>query len=131
MPEMNDQHTGSGRFSYDGLNRVIHEKARLGILTSLATHPDGLLFPDLKELCDLTDGNLNRHLQVLRDAQLIESWKRGEGRKSQTLVRLTSDGRRQFLAYLQVLESVVADAADAVAEPVANRSLRRDGWSPA
>lgn len=128
---MNEQPTGNGRFSYDGLNRVIHEKARLGILTSLATHPDGLLFPELKELCDLTDGNLNRHLQVLRDAELIESWKRGEGRKSQTLVRLTNGGRREFLAYLQVLESVVTDAADAVAEPVSNRSLRRDGWYPA
>ena len=126
---MNDS-TNSGRFSYDGLDRVIHEKARLGILTSLASHPDGLLFPDLKDLCDLTDGNLNRHLQVLRDAQLVESWKRGEGRKSQTLVRLTSDGRCQFLAYLQVLESVVSDAAVAVSEPAADRSLRRDGWSP-
>lgn len=123
--------SNSGRFSYDGLNRVIHEKARLGILTSLATHPDGLLFPDLKTLCDLTDGNLNRHLQVLRDADLIESWKRGEGRRSQTLVRLTSEGRRQFLAYLHVLESVVTDAAEVVAGPIANRSLRRDGWSPA
>lgn len=128
---MNQQPDHSGRFSYDGLDRVIHEKARLGILTSLMTHPDGLLFSDLKQLCDLTDGNLNRHLQVLRDAHLIESWKRGEGRKSQTLVRLTGQGREQFLAYLQVLESVVTDAADVVADPVSSRSLRRDGWSPA
>ena len=41
----------AGRFAYDGLERVIHEKARLGILSSLATHGEGLLFNDLKELC--------------------------------------------------------------------------------
>ena len=53
-----------------GLERVIHEKARLGIMTSLATHPKGLLFSDLKELCALTDGNLSRHLQVLHESGL-------------------------------------------------------------
>jgi DNA-binding transcriptional ArsR family regulator len=128
---MRNHDTDSGRFSYDGLDRVIHEKARLGILTSLATHADGLLFPELKALCSLTDGNLNRHLQVLREAKLIETWKRGEGKKSQTLVRMTVDGRQQYFAYLEVLESVVADAADAVAERVPQQSLKRDGWSPA
>ena len=56
-----------GRFAYDGLDRAIHEKARLGILTSLVAHPNGLLFSDLKELCSLTDGNLNRHLAVLEE----------------------------------------------------------------
>ena len=126
---MSDHQVDSGRFSYDGLNRVIHEKARLGILTSLATHADGLLFPELKDLCDLTDGNLNRHLQVLREADLIETWKRGEGKKSQTLARITAEGRRQYLAYLQVLESVVTDAAEAVTERLPKQSLKRDGWS--
>ena len=50
-------------FSYDGLDRVIHEKARLGLLTSLMAHPKGLAFADLKQLCGLTDGNLSRHLE--------------------------------------------------------------------
>jgi hypothetical protein len=45
----------SGRFAYEGLERVIHEKARLGIMTSLVAHADGLLFGDLKQLCALTD----------------------------------------------------------------------------
>ena len=58
----------SGRFAYDGLERVFHEKARLGIMTSLVGHPKGLIFSDLKELCALTDGNLSRHLQVLHEA---------------------------------------------------------------
>jgi len=52
----------SAPFSYDGLDRVIHEKARLGLLTSLMAHPKGLAFADLKQLCGLTDGNLSRHL---------------------------------------------------------------------
>ena len=55
-----------GRFAYEGLERVLHEKARLGIMTSLVTRPEGLLFGDLKRLCALTDGNLSRHLEVLQ-----------------------------------------------------------------
>jgi DNA-binding MarR family transcriptional regulator len=121
----------TGRFAYDGLDRVIHEKARLGIMTSLATHPDGLLFPELKELCTLTDGNLNRHLHVLSEAALIEVWKRGDGKKSQTLARLTASGRRQFLEYLTVLETVVADALDAPTAAPARQGMVREGWSPA
>src|SRR5262249_50646096 len=62
----------SGRFAYEGLERVIHEKARLSIMTSLAAHPSGLVFTDLKEQCALTDGNLSRHLQVLHEAGLVE-----------------------------------------------------------
>ena len=61
-----------GRYNYAGLDRILHEKARLGILTSLATHPQGLLFNQLKELCDLTDGNLSRHIQTLEEAGLVD-----------------------------------------------------------
>ena len=64
-----------GRFAYEGLDRVLHEKARLGIMTSLVTKPDGLLFGELKRLCALTDGNLSRHLDVLHQAALVEIWK--------------------------------------------------------
>ena len=63
---------GEGRFAYEGLERAIHEKARLGIMTSLSTQPQGLLFVDLKRLCSLTDGNLNRHLKVLEEEGLVE-----------------------------------------------------------
>jgi DNA-binding MarR family transcriptional regulator len=99
-----------GRFAYDGLDRVIHEKARLGLMTSLAASTDGVTFVELKELCRLTDGNLSRHLKVLEDAGLIALWKRGAGRNQQTLVRLTTTGRAEFLKYLEVLEQVVRDA---------------------
>ena len=82
----------TGRYAYDGLERVMHEKARLGILTSLAAKAEGLVFTDLKELCQLTDGNLSRHLAVLQDAGIVEIWKGGKGRRPQTLCRLTDDG---------------------------------------
>ena len=65
MAKTSRKDPAAGRFAYEGLDRVIHEKARLGVLTSLMAHPKGLVFADLKRLCGLTDGNLSRHLQVL------------------------------------------------------------------
>lgn len=123
----------AGRFAYEGLDRVIHEKARLGIMTSLVTHPAGLLFADLKELCGLTDGNLNRHLHVLQEAGLVETWKRTERNRSQTLCRLTDRGRSKFLDYLAALERVVADAAQSArAESTAtSANLLAKAWTPA
>ena len=103
----------TGRFAYDGLDRVIHEKARLGLLTSLMAHPKGLAFADLKQLCGLTDGNLSRHLAVLQEAGLVEVTKGYEGNRPHTTCRLTKAGRRRFLDYLAVLERLVRDAAKA------------------
>jgi DNA-binding MarR family transcriptional regulator len=108
-----DSTTQSGRFAYDGLDRVIHEKARLSVLTSLVTHPKGLVFGDLKEMCGLTDGNLSRHLQVLEEAKLIDIEKGYDHNRPQTLCRITAQGRRRYLDYLQVLEQIVRDAATA------------------
>src|SRR5580693_3580546 len=108
---------GSGRFAYEGLERVIHEKARLGIVTSLATHPQGLLFNDLKELCALTDGNLSRHLQLLHEAGLVQIWKGFKDNRPQTLCQLADEGRKRFLEYLAVLENVVTDALAAPQAP--------------
>lgn len=102
-------------YSYEGLDRVIHEKARLGLLTSLVSHPKGLAFADLKKLCGLTDGNLSRHLQVLQEAGLVELIKGYEANRPHTTCRLTPAGRRRFLDYLAVLERVVRDAAKAAA----------------
>jgi DNA-binding HxlR family transcriptional regulator len=100
-------------FAYEGLDRAIHEKARLGVLTSLMVHARGLAFGDLKQLCGLTDGNLSRHLQVLQDAGLVEIVKGYAGNRPQTQCRLTAAGRQRFLDYLAVLEQVVRDAAAA------------------
>src|SRR5262245_4134459 len=121
-----------GRFAYEGLDRLFHERARLAILTTLASRPTGMLFSDLKALCALTDGNLSRHLQLLRDAAIVEIWKRADGGRPQTLCRLSSEGRRRFLAYLDVLEAVVRDAAEASKKPVSMPAPGTDhGWAPA
>jgi len=102
------------RFAYDGLDRLIHERARLGLLSSLMSHPNGLRFADLKQLCALTDGNLSRHLHVLQAARLVEISKGFEHRRPQTICRITARGRRRFLDYVSVLEQVVLDASVAV-----------------
>jgi DNA-binding IclR family transcriptional regulator len=112
-----------GRFAYEGLDRVIHEKARLGLLTSLAGHPKGLSFADLKQLCGLTDGNLSRHLQVLQEAGLVEISKTFEGVRPLTTCRMTPEGRKRFLDYLSVLEKVVRDAAKVAETPAPSSSL--------
>lgn len=120
-----------GRYAYDGLDRLLHEKARLGILTSLAARPDGLLFTDLKAVCHLTDGNLSRHLTVLEEAGLVEIRKGFKGRRPQTLCRLTESGRRRYLDYIEVLGSVVADAHEAAKGLRRLRRSQPEGWSPA
>jgi DNA-binding transcriptional ArsR family regulator len=111
-------------FAYEGLDRVIHERARLGILTSLAANPKGLVFGDLRRLCGLTDGNLSRHLAVLQETGLVEVTKGFERNRPQTHCRITAEGRTRFLEYLEVLDRVVRDAAAAAkAQPNDDRPL--------
>ena len=125
------ERTGSGRFAYEGLDRVLHEKARLGILTSLVAHPDGLKFGELRALCALTDGNLSRHLDVLREAGLVEVWTGFEDRRPQTRARLSTDGRRRFIAYLEELERVVRDALPKAETAPSRAKQLPPGWQPA
>ena len=121
----------TGRFAYEGIDRALHEKARLGIMTSLMTRPKGLLFGELRQLCSLTDGNLSRHLDVLRDEGLVEIWKGFEGRRPQTLVRLSNSGRARFVKYLQELEKVLQDAMAANQEAKKTKPSLPPGWVPA
>ncbi|HUG19917.1 MAG TPA: transcriptional regulator [Planctomycetaceae bacterium] len=133
-PERSASPDGTGRFAMEGLERVMHEKARLGILSSLVAHADGLLFPELKELCGLTDGNLNRHLRVLQEEHLVQLWKAtGDGRPK-TLCRMTPQGRARFLEYLRKLEQIVAEAAEAAEaakSPPSPAPELRSGWTSA
>ncbi len=111
MSKRNGMAGNSRRFAYDGLDRIIHERARLSVLTSLITHPWGLPFTDLKRFCALTDGNLSRHLQVLELAKLVTIAKTLEEGRPQTLCCITTAGRKRYVDYLAVLEQVVLDAA--------------------
>jgi DNA-binding MarR family transcriptional regulator len=133
--EKSDSRPRPGRYAYDGLDRTMHEKARLGILTCLASRPEGILFGDLKELCALTDGNLSRHLQTLEEAGLVEVWKGYHKRRPQTLCRLSAQGRKRFMAYLTQLEEVVQDAAAVRGDLETGGAEGNDetarGWAPA
>ncbi len=103
-----------GKFANAGLDRVFHEKARLSIMTCLASHRDGMLFVDLKQLCDLSDGNLNRHLEVLQEVGAIELERTGAGRNSKTICKMTRSGHSAFSQYLNELEKALSAAADAI-----------------
>jgi len=116
MAHSNKGKAPAGRFSYEGLDRVIHERARLSILTSLIANKRGLLFGDLKRLCALSDGNLSRHLQVLVEAKLVSMSKGFENNRPQTVCRITALGRARYLEYVEVLEQVVRDAAEGMSK---------------
>src|SRR5580658_2074334 len=116
--------TTEGRFAYEGLDRVIHERARLSVLTSLLTNPKGLTFGDLKQLCALTDGNLSRHLSVLEKAKMVEIVKGHDRNRPQTLCRITANGRKRYLEYLSTLEQVVKDAAKGTKEEPTASAMR-------
>ena len=116
MSHSNKDKPAAGRFSYEGLDRVIHERARLSILTSLIANKRGLLFGDLKRLCALSDGNLSRHLQVLVEAKLVSMSKGFENNRPQTVCRITALGRARYLEYVEVLEQVVRDASEGMSE---------------
>lgn len=101
----------SGRQSYalGGLDKVFHERGRLAICSALISHPDGLSFTQLIEACDLTDGNLNRHLHALAEMGIVTMQRiTGKGRP-QTIVRVTREGSERFLSYIDELETVVRE----------------------
>ncbi|HEY0007613.1 MAG TPA: transcriptional regulator [Tepidisphaeraceae bacterium] len=113
----------SGRYAYHGLERLLHERSRLGILSSLAAHPEGLAFNDLKTLVSLTDGNLSRQIQILQDEGLLEVEKSTANNRPHTLCKLSSDGRQRFVEYIEELERVIADArSKAAAGPLPQTS---------
>lgn len=121
--------SGEARFAYKGLDRVIHERARLSVMTSLIGTPKGLTFNDLKQLCALTDGNLSRHLRVLERGKMVGIVKGHDQNRSQTLCRITPTGRARYLEYLSTLEQVVRDAARGTTDKAASSFLR--GLAPA
>jgi Winged helix DNA-binding domain len=122
--ELND-----GRFAYEGLDRIIHERARLSVLTSLVANPKGLAFGDLKQLCALTDGNLNRHLRVLQKGKLVEIVKGYDRNRPLTVCHITALGRRRYIEYLSTLEQVVRDAASVTHTSASNTSMPNKGQS--
>jgi DNA-binding HxlR family transcriptional regulator len=91
------------------LDRLIHERLRLGIVSALAVN-DRLTFNELKRLLQTTDGNLSVHARKLEEASYIACDKTFEARMPRTEYRLTAAGRRAFDKYLAHMEAIIAAA---------------------
>jgi DNA-binding MarR family transcriptional regulator len=92
--------------SATSLDRLIHERMRLAIVSALAVN-DSLTFTDLKRLLETTDGNLSVHARKLEDARYISCEKSFEGRMPKTEFRLTAAGRKAFEKYISHMESLI------------------------
>jgi DNA-binding MarR family transcriptional regulator len=95
------------------LDRLIHERIRLGIVSALAAE-QGMSFADLKQVLKTSDGNLSVHARKLEDAGYIRVLKGFEDRKPKTEYRLTPKGRRALEAYLEQMEAILTEARDAL-----------------
>ncbi|HKB09880.1 MAG TPA: transcriptional regulator [Vicinamibacterales bacterium] len=93
------------------LDRVIHERLRLGIISALAAN-ERLTFNDLKRLLQTTDGNLSVHARKLEEAQYISCEKSFDGRVPRTEYRLTAAGRRALEKYVAHMESIIKAVRD-------------------
>jgi len=98
----------------DPLERIFHEPNRLAIMSALCAADKGLAFSDLRDQCGLTDGNLSRHLQALREAEAVDITKTFVGAKPRTTVQLSGSGLRRFSEYLAALEEVLRKARQAI-----------------
>jgi len=93
------------------LDRVIHDRIRLGILSALAVN-DSLAFNELKALLQTTDGNLSVHARKLEEANYVSCTKSFQGRMPRTEYRLTARGRRALEKYLEHMESIIRAVRD-------------------
>jgi DNA-binding MarR family transcriptional regulator len=97
---------GAQAASTTDLDRLIHERMRLGIVSALAVN-ESLTFNDLKKLLNTTDGNISVHARKLEDAEYIACTKSFEGRMPKTEYRLTAAGRRALERYLDHMEALI------------------------
>ncbi|MFQ6083001.1 MAG: winged helix-turn-helix domain-containing protein [Candidatus Aminicenantia bacterium] len=91
----------------NGIDSIIHEKVRLGIMSILMVHNEAE-FTYLKEMLELTSGNLNAHLKVLEDNGYIRVKKEFVGRKPRTTYQLTSKGKKMFKKYVSALKKIIS-----------------------
>jgi DNA-binding MarR family transcriptional regulator len=88
------------------LDRVIHEKGRLGIMSLLAASPE-LSFTELRDTLNMTDGNVTTHIRTLQEAGYISVAKSYQNNRPHTACTLTAAGRKAFAAYINLLEDIV------------------------
>ncbi len=97
----------------DGLDQIIHERRRLGIVSALAAN-DRQTFAELKAILQTTDGNLSVHARRLEEAGYIKVTKGFEERKPRTEYRLTPKGRRALEIYVEQMESILSETRHAL-----------------
>ena len=95
----------------DRIDAVIHERARLAIVSALAVAPE-LSFNELKAMLSLTDGNLSVHSRTLEKAGYIQIDKSFQGRRPLTTMRLTRKGREAFRRYLETLRQIIEQGGE-------------------
>jgi DNA-binding MarR family transcriptional regulator len=88
------------------LNRVIHEKGRLAIMSALAAAPE-LTFTELRDLLDMTDGNLTTHIRTLQQEGFVSVAKSYQNNRPLTSCTLTAAGRKAFAQYIDLLDQIV------------------------
>jgi DNA-binding HxlR family transcriptional regulator len=109
------------RYAYQDIDPLFHAPARLGIVTALYANREGLSFVELRELCELSDGNLSRHLQKLEADRVVRTKKAFVGRVPQTRAAMTASGRARFELYVEQLRAIVEQDV-----PAADTTLLED-----
>jgi DNA-binding transcriptional ArsR family regulator len=109
MPE-----TKNSERLHEALERIFHEPGRLAIMSAVCAADKGVSFTELKESCNLTDGNLNRHLKVLEEAGAVRIEKTFVKSKPRTTIRISRKGLEQFSDYLAALAGVLENARKAM-----------------
>ena len=99
---------------YTALEKIFHEPAQLAIISALCAADKGMTFSNLKTECHLTDGNLNRHLKVLKENNVVQVKKAFVADKPQTTVTITAKGLDRFNDYLEALADVMKQARKAL-----------------
>ena len=105
-PAAADAHTSRAKHPAHSLDRLIHERMRLGIISALAAN-ESLTFNDLKQLMHTTDGNLSVHARKLEDGGYIACTKSFEGRLPKTEYKLTTAGKRALEDYVSHMETLI------------------------
>ena len=119
--------------AFEKLDRVIHERGRLAIMSMLAAS-ESLSFKELKEQLRMTDGNLSVHMRTLEESGYVSVAKSFVNRKPRTEFALTPEGRHAFAEYIQALEQIVKQSQQAEAPqaaPPRELPLRQPGMVPA
>lgn len=99
---------------FQALEKIFHEPNRLAIMSALCVASGGMSFNELKSECDLTDGNLNRHLKVLKENKVVRVEKKFVDEKPRTTVFITAKGLDRFNDYLDALADIMKQTREAL-----------------